>query len=67
VLKQNFAQIGAFNTDTDMDFVVFEDQSLYQYPLMLRGRENMVYAKTNLVLEKRHDIATVLFTKLPII
>ena len=34
---------------------------------MLRGRENIVYAKTNLVLEKRHDIATVFFTKLPII
>ena len=27
----------------------------------------MHYAKTNLVLEKRYDIATVFFTKLPII
>ena len=34
---------------------------------MLKGRENIIYAKTNLVLEKRHDIATVFFTKLPLI
>ena len=67
ILKQNFAFIGSSNTDTEMDFVTFEDQTTHHYPLMLKGRENIIYAKTNLVLEKRHDIATVFFTKLPLI
>ena len=67
VLKQNFSKIGSFDADTEIDMVYFEDQNVNEYPLLLKGRENMIYAKTNLVLEKRHDLATVFFTKIPMI
>ena len=67
VLKQQFARVGSFDTETDMDFIEFEDQNRNEFPLLLKGRQNMHFAKTNLVLEKRYDIATVFFTKIPVI
>ena len=48
--------------DTNAQSLYFEDISPNQFPLLLSGRHNLVYANLNLVLSKRHDIAQMLGT-----
>lgn len=49
-------------TDANAQSLYFEDISPNQFPLLLSGRHNLVYANLNLVLSKRHDIAQMLGT-----
>ena len=61
VIAENFARVG---TSDDMSCIEFEDSSACEFPLLLGGRENLVYANLNLTLNKRHDIATMVVTTL---
>ena len=63
VVRRNFKHVGTQDiqlTSEGDEPIGFEDSSANEFPLLLNGRQNMIYANLNLVLAKRHDIAQLL-------
>lgn len=51
IIKNNFARVGSVDNPAEEDDIVFEDHSSNEFPLLLGGRENLIYANLQLILE----------------
>ena len=66
VLKDYFCVINGEQVQ-EGDILDFEDKTSNEFQIMATGRETMKFVNLNLVLQKRHDLATTLFTQTPLI
>lgn len=68
ILHSSFAYVPAECKSLDEETIeTFQDYSSSEYPISLSGRESCKYASFILQTRPRHDIATTIFTQLPLI
>lgn len=68
ILHNSFAMVPEECKSLDDSAIeTFEDYSSSEYPISLSGRESCKYASFILQTRPRHDIATTIFTQLPLV